>query len=111
MRALTHQEGAFFGEIPILSPNNPHDGSETIGAEVRVRSVRAVTDCELCYIERADMRAIQRTNAELQIRILRFARVNKGSKGIKQVPPLLATCNAVVSMIRTAHCSFTLASR
>ena len=83
-------EGAFFGEIPILSPNDPNDGSETIGAEVRVRSVRAVTDCELCYIERADMRAIQKSNAELQIRMMRFARVSEHKRGIKRLMSMAA---------------------
>ena len=37
-------EGAFFGETGVLV-----DGT---GSETRIRTVRAVTECELCFLER-----------------------------------------------------------
>ena len=45
-------EGAFFGEIPVLADG---DGSET-----RVRTVRAVTACELCFLTRASAKELVR---------------------------------------------------
>ena len=78
-------EGSFFGEIPILSPNDIDTGMETQGSEVRVRSVTAVTECELCYIDRLEMRLLQKRYDELELRMRRFARVSTAKRGIKKL--------------------------
>jgi CRP-like cAMP-binding protein len=44
-------EGAFFGEAPVL-------GFDEVGLELRTRSVRAVTDTELCYLTRDDVQSL-----------------------------------------------------
>ena len=52
----------------------PRAGHEVPGSEIRTRTVRAVTDCELCYLKRDQMRELQKSNVELEKRIRRFAR-------------------------------------
>ena len=44
-------EGAFFGEAPVL-------GRDESGIELRIRTVRAVTECELCYLSRRDVQQL-----------------------------------------------------
>lgn len=53
---------------------DPRAGHEVPGSEIRTRTVRAVTDCELCYLKRDQMRELQKSNVELEKRIRRFAR-------------------------------------
>ena len=55
-------EGSFFGEIPVLADAEP-------GAEIRTRTVRAVTESELCYLRREDVKALMKLYPALQIRI------------------------------------------
>eukprot|EP01052_Picozoa_sp_SAG31_P001810 SAG31_NODE_61_length_29286_cov_444.645973_3_plen_875_part_00 len=62
---------------------DPQSGHEIPGSEIRTRTVRAVTDCELCYLKRDRMRELQRNNAELEKRIRRFARAG-GRKNIME---------------------------
>ena len=59
-------EGAFFGELAVLSHSS--------NAEKRVRTVRAVTKCELCFLTRGSLTALRARYAELNARIIRFAR-------------------------------------
>lgn len=53
---------------------DPRSGHEVPGSEIRTRTVRAVTDCQLCYLRREQMRELQKSNPELEKRIRRFAR-------------------------------------
>ena len=79
MRLGFLSDGAFFGEVPILD--------HTTGAEVRERTVTAMTDCRLIYIERVDMERLKRRYPELALRLKQCARVgrrvNKKSKRFK----------------------------
>lgn len=59
-------EGAFFGEAPVLGwLGEP-------GVELRMRTVRAVTDLELIYLSRDDVNALCEQYAELRARMSRF---------------------------------------
>jgi CRP-like cAMP-binding protein len=62
-------EGAFFGESAVL-----WDGS---GAERRVRTVRAVTKCELCFLSRDAMQELRERYPELDARVRRFQRAGR----------------------------------
>jgi CRP-like cAMP-binding protein len=57
-------EGAFFGEVPVLSRD--------INAEIRTRTVTAVTYCKLAYLTRADIAGLMERYPVLRIRINRF---------------------------------------
>jgi CRP-like cAMP-binding protein len=59
-------EGAFFGEVPVLS--------EDSGSEIRTRTVTAVTDSELCYITKKAIKKLKETYPELKARLMRFER-------------------------------------
>eukprot|EP01048_Picozoa_sp_COSAG05_P019714 COSAG05_NODE_3163_length_2276_cov_1.106569_3_plen_373_part_00 len=59
-------EGAFFGELAVLSHSS--------NAEKRVRTVRAVTKCELCFLTRGSLNTLRARYPELNARIIRFAR-------------------------------------
>ena len=59
--------GAFFGETPIIH----HDAH----AEVRTRTVRAVAETELIYLQRHKVLELQRQTPELKLSIRRFARI------------------------------------
>ena len=61
--------GSFFGEVPILS--------DASGSEIRDRTVRAVTDCEFCYLTRDSVRKLERRYPELSVRLKRFARIGE----------------------------------
>lgn len=61
-------EGSFFGEIPVLSESEP-------GSEIRTRTVKAVTESELCYLRRDDVKELMKVYPELQARIMSFAHV------------------------------------
>jgi CRP-like cAMP-binding protein len=59
-------EGAFFGEAPVLGwLGEP-------GVELRMRTVRAVTDIELIYLSRDDVNTLCEQYAELRARMSRF---------------------------------------
>ena len=59
-------EGAFFGEAPVLGwLGEP-------GVELRMRTVRAVTDVELIYLSRDDVSTLCEQYAELRARMSRF---------------------------------------
>jgi CRP-like cAMP-binding protein/Ca2+-binding EF-hand superfamily protein len=68
-------EGSFFGEIPVLSESEP-------GSEIRTRTVKAVTESELCYLKRDDVKGLMKLYPALQIRINHLAQlgVRKGRK-------------------------------
>ena len=59
-------EGAFFGEAPVLGWRGEP------GLELRIRTVRAVTDVELCYITRDDVHELSDQYTELRSRMNRF---------------------------------------
>ena len=59
-------EGAFFGEAPVLG----YAGEP--GVELRMRTVRAVTDLELIYLTRDDVDLLCGQYAELRARMSRF---------------------------------------
>lgn len=59
-------EGAFFGEAPVLGWRGEP------GLELRMRTVRAVTDVELCYITRDDVHELSDQYTELRSRMNRF---------------------------------------
>ena len=59
-------EGAFFGEAPVLGwIGEP-------GVELRMRTVRAVTDLELIYLSRDDVNGLCEQYSELCARMSRF---------------------------------------
>ena len=59
-------EGAFFGESPVLGWKGEP------GVELRVRTVRAVTDIELVYLTREDVHQTADQYNELRARLKRF---------------------------------------
>ena len=60
-------EGAFFGEAAVLADES--------GRELRRRTLQAVTDSELCYINREDVIALRGEYPELDARLKRFVNV------------------------------------
>ena len=60
------QQGAFFGETPVLDPK----GSRL----ARTRTVRAVTDCFMVYLRRSDVEDIANLYPELRVRLKLFAK-------------------------------------
>ncbi len=60
-------DGAFFGEAAVLADES--------GRELRRRTLKAVTDSELCYITRDDIMALRREYPELDARLKRFVNV------------------------------------
>ena len=65
-------EGAFFGEVPVLD--------YTSGAERRTRTVKSVTETELCFITRAQMDKMKDRYPELRARMNRFSRTGNRSR-------------------------------
>ena len=63
-------EGAFFGESPIL-------GFGEAGTETRRRTVKAVTETELCYVTRDSIVEICEAYPELRARLSRFSNAAK----------------------------------
>ena len=63
-------EGAFFGESPIL-------GFGEAGTETRRRTVKAVTETELCYVTRDSIVEICEAYSELRARLSRFSNAAK----------------------------------
>ena len=61
-------EGSFFGETAILSQSP---------AERRLRTVRAVADCELCYFTREGMKEVCEEYAELGARLQRYRSIGQ----------------------------------
>ena len=59
-------EGSFFGEIPVLAEAEP-------GSEIRTRTVKSVTESELCYLRRDDVKEMMAEYPELKARIQRFS--------------------------------------
>ena len=59
-------EGAFFGEAPLL-------GRKDTSLELRMRTVTAVRDGELCYLTRDAVAGLYQSYPELQARMVRFA--------------------------------------
>ena len=57
-------EGSFFGELPVLSRD--------IDAEIRTRTVTAVTYCKLAYLTRDDVVELMEQYPVLRIRVNRF---------------------------------------
>jgi CRP-like cAMP-binding protein len=57
-------EGSFFGELPVLSRD--------IDAEIRTRTVTAVTYCKLAYLTRDDVAGLMKQYPVLRIRVNRF---------------------------------------
>ena len=54
-------DGAFFGEAPLLAK------TET-AFEIRMRTVTAIRDCEVCYLRREDVHALYSAYPELAAR-------------------------------------------
>lgn len=59
-------EGAFFGEAPVL-------GREDTSLELRMRTVTAVRDSDLCFLTRQDIQGLYNAYPELKARMARFA--------------------------------------
>lgn len=64
-------EGAFFGESPVLGWKGEP------GVELRVRTVRAVSDVELIYLTREDIHSLADQYSELRARLNRFERCGR----------------------------------
>lgn len=62
-------EGSFFGESALID-----DGE---GSEIRARTVKAMTECELCFLRRDDLETLRRECPELMIKLRRFARMGE----------------------------------
>ena len=60
--------GSFFGENPVVDPR---------GTERRTRTVKAVTDCFLIYLERDTISAVADAYPELKARLRRFQRLGQ----------------------------------
>jgi CRP-like cAMP-binding protein len=60
-------EGSFFGESAVLSDSS--------GKEVRSRTLKAVTDSELCFLTRESLLKLRREYSELEARLKRFVNV------------------------------------
>lgn len=58
------------GETPILD--------NTSAAEIRRRTVTAVTDCKLCFISKKNMVSLKEIYPELALRLMRCTRTEKG---------------------------------
>ena len=78
-------EGSFFGEIPVLADAEP-------GAEIRTRTVRAVTESELCYLRRDSVKELMKLYPALQIRINHLAQI--GTRSRKRSRPVNASATA-----------------
>eukprot|EP01052_Picozoa_sp_SAG31_P008812 SAG31_NODE_451_length_15511_cov_77.547301_6_plen_520_part_00 len=61
--------GAFFGELPVLGG--------IVGSGLRTRTVRAVTECRLCYITRDQIDTLAEKHPELQVTLNRFRRLGE----------------------------------
>ena len=64
-------EGAFFGEAPVL-------GMGESGTEIRRRTVRAVTETELCFLSRGAVSELCEDYPELEARLKRFTQSGMG---------------------------------
>eukprot|EP01043_Picozoa_sp_COSAG02_P026259 COSAG02_NODE_1507_length_12231_cov_56.431751_4_plen_780_part_00 len=73
-------KGAFFGETPLIEIVTEKGGD---GTEVRSRSVAAVIDSNLGYIESHDLKELLDRYPELKIRLATFEKIGKklGDKG------------------------------
>jgi CRP-like cAMP-binding protein len=65
-------EGSFFGEAGLI------DNGE--GSEIRSRTVRAVVECELCFLRRDDINTLRRECPELMMKLRRFSRMGERVK-------------------------------
>lgn len=65
-------EGSFFGESGLID-----DGD---GSEIRTRTVKAMVECELCFLRRDDLNALRLECPELMIKLRRFARMGERVK-------------------------------
>eukprot|EP01048_Picozoa_sp_COSAG05_P011647 COSAG05_NODE_1112_length_5856_cov_11.397082_2_plen_976_part_00 len=74
-------EGAFFGEAPVLGMD------DTSGSELRLRTVRAVTDSELCFLTKADVHSLYKDYSELKARMKRFGKAGEivNDKRVRQM--------------------------
>jgi CRP-like cAMP-binding protein len=63
--------GSFFGENPVIDPR---------GSERRTRSVKAVTDCFLVYLEQQTIIDVANDYPELKARLIRFRRLGQRKK-------------------------------
>lgn len=67
-------EGSFFGEIPVLTE------SVESGSEIRTRTVKAVTECELCYLPRDSIRELQALYPDLNAKLTKFSNIGRKRK-------------------------------
>ena len=72
-------EGSFFGESAVLS--------QSTGSELRTRTVRAVTESELCFLTSEGLRELQPVYPELKARMTRFTNAGQmpNSKVMKKL--------------------------
>ena len=68
--------GSYFGELPIVNSRDRH-------SETRQRTVKAVTDCDVIYIDQEDIQAIAERHPELQSKLKQFASLGQGKGGKK----------------------------
>ena len=68
-------DGGFFGETPILD--------DTAHAEVRRRTVKAVTACKICYLHADNVAKVKAIYPELALRLLRCSAKSGKTKGAK----------------------------
>ena len=73
-------EGAFFGEVPVLS--------DASGSEMRSRTVTSVADSELCYITKTAIASLKDQYPELEARLNRFSKA-----GTQMTPKRLRQLN------------------
>eukprot|EP01046_Picozoa_sp_COSAG06_P066292 COSAG06_NODE_16660_length_988_cov_1.312711_1_plen_284_part_01 len=68
-------EGSFFGESGLID-----DGE---GSEIRARTVKAMTECELCFLRRDDLNALRLECPELMVKLRRFARMGERVRPVR----------------------------
>ena len=70
--------GSYFGELPVVNSRDRH-------SETRQRTVKAVTDCDLIFLEQEDVLYLAESTPALKERLVRFARVGKRKTKTKVV--------------------------
>ena len=78
-------EGSFFGEAAILNGSN--------ASEPRTRTVRAVTDSELCYLTSDDLEHMKSDYPELRARMNRFEKA--GARPVKKIQSKMSTLSTL----------------
>lgn len=100
-------KGAFFGETPLIEIVTEKGGD---GTEVRARSIAAVIDTNLGYVESNDLGDILYKYPELKIRLAAFEKVGKklGDKGNNKCEMAKMKVASLMVAAKNAHSDGTL---